>query len=253
MAYWEKEIRSLTGRAIHRYGMIRDGDRILVAVSGGKDSLALLQLLHERRKRVPIDYELIPVHIDMGFGSKRHELLREFFEARGLAYRIEQTQIGKLAHSRQNRENPCFLCSWERRKLMFQTAGHLHCNKIALGHHKDDIIETFLLNIFYSAEISTMLPIQAMFGGKITLIRPLALIEERKIERYAREKNLPFGPSGCPSSESTKRREIKEFIGTLGKRNHRIKGNIFRSLSNIKLDYTLMPFEKSLDTKSTMP
>ncbi len=228
------------GKAIHRYGLIQDGDRVLVGVSGGKDSLTLLHLLHERRKRVPIDYEVIPVHVDIGFGSSRQELLREFFEAMGLSYHLVQTQIGRLAHSVENRENPCFLCSWERRKLIFQTAHRLHCNKIALGHHKDDIIETFLLNILYSAEISTMLPIQAMFKGKMTIIRPLALIEERKIERFAREMNFPLSPSGCPSSGKTKRKEVKELIGALAKVNPKTKGNIFRSLSNVKLDYTFM-------------
>ncbi len=228
------------GKAIHRYGLVQDGDRVLVGVSGGKDSLTLLHLLHERRKRVPIHYELIPVHIDMGFGSGRQELLREFFETRGLSYHIEQTQIGGFAHSLENRENPCFLCSWERRKLIFQTAQRLQCNKIAFGHHKDDIIETFLLNILYSAEISTMLPVQTMFKGEMTIIRPLALVDERKIERFAREMNFPFGPSGCPSSGNTKRKEIKELIQTLEKMNPKTKGNIFRSLSNVKWDYTFM-------------
>ncbi len=244
MAHWEKEIRSLMGKAIHRYGLIQDGDRILVGVSGGKDSLSLLHLLHERRKRVAITYELIPVHIDMGFGSGRQESLREFFETRGLSYHFEETQIGKLAHSRENRENPCFLCSWERRKLIFKTARSLQCNKIAFGHHKDDIIETFLLNLFYSAQISTMLPMQTMFKGEMTIIRPLALIEEKKIARFARKMELPVVPSGCPSSGSTKRKEIKELIATLERKNTKIKGNIFRSLSNVKLDYLYMDVEK---------
>ncbi len=118
------------------------------------------------------------------------------------------------------------------------------CNKVALGHHKDDIIETLLLNIFYSGEISTMLPLQSLFKGKITIIRPLSLVEEKKIERFAREMDLPFGPSGCPSSGKTKRKEVKEIIEALSKKNHRVKGNIFRSLSNIKLDYTLERVEK---------
>ncbi|HSB05157.1 MAG TPA: ATP-binding protein [Thermodesulfobacteriota bacterium] len=240
MAYWKKEIRSLMGKAIHRYGLIEDGDRILVGVSGGKDSLTMLHLLHERKKRVLIDYELIPIHIDLGYDSSRQGPLREFFVARGLSYHIEPTQIGKLAHGPENRENPCFLCSWERRKRIFQMAHRLNCNKIALGHHKDDIIETFLLNIFYSAEISTMLPVQTMFKGKLTIIRPLALIEERKIERFAREMGLPSGPSGCPLSGKTKRKEIKELIQTLEKVNPQTKRNIFRSLSNVKWDYTLM-------------
>jgi len=243
MAYWEDEIRSLTGKAIHRYGMIEDGDRILVGVSGGKDSLTLLTLLYERRKRVDIRYDLIPVHIGLGFGSRGEKLLEDFFKERNLPYHIEQTQIGKRAHSAENRENPCFLCSWERRKHLFHLAHRVGCNKIALGHHKDDIIETFLLNVFYSAEISTMLPIQTLFKGKMTLIRPLALIEEKKIERFAREKGLPVVSSGCPSSGKTKRKEIKELIDHLGKENRKVKGNIFRSLSNVKLDYTFMKWK----------
>jgi tRNA 2-thiocytidine biosynthesis protein TtcA len=253
MAYWEKEIRSFMGKAIHRYGMIQDGDRILVGVSGGKDSLALLHLLHERKKRVPIDYELIPIYIDLGFSLSRQEPLRDFFEARGLSYHIEQTQIGKLAHSRENRENPCFLCSWERRKLIFKLADRFNCNKIAFGHHKDDIIETFLLNIFYSAQISTMLPVQTIFKGKMAIIRPLALIEEKKIGRFAREMKFPVGHVGCPSSGSTKRKEIKELIAALEEKNRRVKGNIFRSLSNIKLDYTLMSLERNRASSLGIP
>jgi tRNA 2-thiocytidine biosynthesis protein TtcA len=239
MAYWEKEIRSLMGKAIHCYGLIQDGDRIMVGVSGGKDSLTLLHLLHERRKRVQTHYELIPAHVDLGFNSERANILKDYFEAKGLSYHIEFSDIGKRANSSENRENPCFLCSWERRKRLFQLAYRLKCNKVALGHHKDDLIETLLLNIFYSGEISTMVPIQTLFKGKITLIRPLALIEEKKIERFAQEMDLPFGPSGCPSSGRTKRKEVKELIETLGKKNRKVKGNIFRSLSNIKLDYLL--------------
>jgi tRNA 2-thiocytidine biosynthesis protein TtcA len=241
MAYWDKEIRSLMGKTIHRYGLIQEGDRILVGVSGGKDSLTLLHLLHERSKRVPIHYELFPVYIDLGFDSDRAEILKKYFESKGLTYHIEFTDIGRKANSAENRENPCFLCSWERRKRLFHLAQRFKCNKIALGHHKDDIIETLLLNIFYSAEVSTMVPLQSLFKGKITLIRPLALIEEKKIERFAREMKLPFGASGCPSSGKTKRKVVKDLIESLSKKDRRIKGNIFRALSNIKLDYTLTP------------
>ncbi len=239
MACWEKEIRSLVGKAVHRYGLIQDGDRILVGVSGGKDSLSLLHLLKERLKRVPIHYELFTAHIDLGFDTGRAEILRDYFEKEGLTYHIEFTDIGKKANSPENRENPCFLCAWERRKKLFQLANRFKCNKVALGHHKDDIIETLLLNIFYSGEISTMLPLQALFKGKITIIRPLSLLEEKTIAKFARATHLPFGPSGCPSSGKTKRREVKEIIETLSRKNHRVKGNIFRSLSNVKLDYML--------------
>jgi tRNA 2-thiocytidine biosynthesis protein TtcA len=239
MAYWQKEIRSLMGKAIHRYGLIQEGDRILVGVSGGKDSLTLLHLLHERSKRVPIHYELMPVYIDLGFDPGRTGILENFFEMKELPYHIEFTDIGRRANSPENRENPCFLCSWERRKRLFHLAHRFKCNKIALGHHQDDIIETLLLNILYSAEISTMLPLQGLFKGKLTLIRPLALLEEKKIERFAREIRLPFAPSGCPSSGKTKRKVVKDLIETLSKKDRRVKGNIFRALSNIKLDYLL--------------
>ena len=239
MAYWEKEIRSLAGKAIHRYGMIQDGDRILVGVSGGKDSLTLLTLLSERAKRVPIHYELLAVHVDLGFQSGGADMLKEFFEAKKLPYYIETTQIAALATGPDNRENPCFLCSWERRKRIFTLAKRFGYNKVAFGHHMDDIIESILLNIFYSAEISTMLPIQPMFKGKITIIRPLALLEERKIERFAKERGLPYFPCGCPASGRSKRKEVKKLIGGLEKENRRIKGNIFRALSNVKTDYLL--------------
>jgi len=244
MAYWQKEIRSLVGKAIHGYGLIQEGDRILVGVSGGKDSLTLLHLLHERSRRVPVHYELMPAYIDLGFGFGKADILKNFFETKGLAYHIEFTDIGTRANSSENRENPCFLCSWERRKRLFHIAHRFKCNKIALGHHKDDIIETLLLNIFYSAEISTMLPLQTLFKGKITLIRPLALLEEKKIERFARETGLPFGPSGCPSSGKTKRKVVKDLIETVSQRDRRVKGNIFRALSNVKLDYTFLNWKK---------
>ena len=239
MAYWEKEIRSLVGKAIHRYGLIQDGDRILVGVSGGKDSLTLLTLLSERAKRVPIHYELLAVHIDLGFQSSGVDVLKEFFEAKKTAYHIEPTRIAELANGPDNRENPCFLCSWERRKRVFSLAQRFECNKVAFGHHKDDIVETLLLNIFYSAEISTMLPVQPMFNGKITIIRPLALLEERKVERFAKEMGLPYFPCGCPASARSKRKRMKELISGLEKENRVVKGNIFRSLSNIKFDYLL--------------
>lgn len=244
MPYWEKEIRSLVGKAIHRYGMIGEGDRILVGLSGGKDSLSLFHLLHERRARVPIKYELIPVHIDIGFDEEGFVGVTRFVEEKGSTCHVEKTEIGRLAHSSENRENPCFLCSWERRKLLFRLANRFHCNKVALGHHKDDVIETFLMNIFFSAQVSTMLPVQSLFKGKITLIRPLILLEEAQIDRFAREKGLPVFHTRCPSSGKTKRNEVKKVIQTLAGKDRRVKGNIFRALSNVRLEYLYGNMEK---------
>ena len=153
MAHWEDEIRSLTGKAIRRYGMIEDGDRILVGVSGGKDSLTLLTLLHEREETGVRPLRCDPRLYQPGLRLGTGEGAGENFLRSGISRTTSNRRtLGKKAHSAENRENPCFLCSWERRKRIFHLAHRLNCNKIALGHHKDDIIETFLLNIFYSAE-----------------------------------------------------------------------------------------------------
>jgi tRNA 2-thiocytidine biosynthesis protein TtcA len=244
MAYVEREIRRLMGKAIHHYRLIEDGDCILVAISGGKDSVAMLNLLHERRSRVPIKYDLKVVTIDLGFEGGNIELLGRYIESLGYDFVLKKTQIGPLAQSDFNRENPCFLCARLRRKIFFETAQELGCNKVALGHHKDDIIETFLMNVFYTGEISTMVPYQSLFEGTLALIRPLALIEEDKIRAYIKLRALPEIKDCCPSRGMSRRGEIKRLIGELSKRDKRIKRNIYAALSNIKNEY-LIPIHVS--------
>ena len=129
------------GRALHRYDMISDGDRILVGLSGGKDSLTLMWILSERLSRIPINYELFAVYIDPGFKDGFSESLSEYCRKTGFKLKVEYTDYGILSHSSQNRENPCFLCSRLRRKRLFEIADEIGCNKLALGHNKDDIIE----------------------------------------------------------------------------------------------------------------
>jgi tRNA 2-thiocytidine biosynthesis protein TtcA len=237
MAYLEREVRRLVGKAIHHYRLIEDGDRILVALSGGKDSLVMLNILHERRARVPINYDLKVITIDLGYDGNAFEPLQGYVENLGYDFVLKKTQIGPLAHSDDNRENPCFLCARLRRKVFFETAEELGCNKVALGHNKDDIIETFLLNTFYCGEISTMVPCQVLFGGKLTIIRPLALVEEAKARAYAQLRKFPSVNDGCPTRGTTRRREIKKMLGELDKTDKRIKKNIFAALSNVKGEY----------------
>jgi len=237
-----KELQRLAGKALHQYGMIDPGDRILVALSGGKDSLFLLDFLEERRRRVPIDYTLVTVHLDMGFEDPgQRAALEEYVSKRNLEYHFEVTDYAPLAHSRINRENPCFLCSRLRRRRLFELARDFGCAKIALGHHRDDLIETLLLNILFSGEISTMLPVQTFFNGRFSVIRPLCLTPEDKIRRWALNRNLPLVENPCPSAGRSKRREIKNILARLSRSNDKIKGNIFRALSNIRLDYLLGP------------
>ncbi len=225
--------------ALHRYDMIADGDRILVGLSGGKDSLTLLRILQDRLARIPIRYRLFAVYIDPGFDGGFGSDLEAYGRQIGMDVRVEYTDFGVLAHSEQNRENPCFLCARLRRKRIFEIADELDCNKVALGHHKDDIIETLFLNMCYAGEISTMVPAQPFFKGRFTIIRPLAFVEEKHIRRFAQDQDFPVFTNPCPSAENSKRHEIKTLLAQLYRSNKKIKGNIFRAIGHVKLDYLL--------------
>jgi len=227
------------GKALHRYEMISDGDRIIVGVSGGADSLTLMRMLDERRKRVPINYELFAVYIDPGYEGSFGESLEWYGNKLGYSIRAEYTDYGLLAHSPENRENPCFLCSRLRRKRLFEIADELGCTKLALGHNKDDIIETLFMNICYAGEISTMVPSQSFFQQKFTVIRPLAFADEQLIRKFARDQKFPEFINACPSANTSKRKEVKTFLQQLYRSNKKVKGNIFRAMSNVNLDYLL--------------
>jgi tRNA 2-thiocytidine biosynthesis protein TtcA len=219
--------------------MLQDGDRIVVGLSGGADSLTMMWMLVERLPRIPINFELFPVHIDPGFEGGFSESLKRYSANCGLALRVEHTDYGIIGHSAINRENPCFLCSRLRRKRLFEIANELGCNKLALGHNKDDIIETLFLNICYAGEISTMVPCQTFFKGRFTVIRPLAYVDEDLIRAFAREQLFPEFVNPCPSANHSKRRELKALLKQLYCSNKKIKGNIFRAMSRVKLDYLL--------------
>ncbi len=225
------------GRALAKYGMIDPHDRILVGVSGGKDSMAMLWSLAERQQRSPIPYQLFPVYIDPGFEGGFADGLRDQCLAMGLDLRVEHTDYGLVAHSDVNRENPCFLCARLRRKRLFEIARDLGCRKVALGHNKDDIIETFFMNICYAGEVSTMIPAQPFFEGLFTVIRPLAFVEEDLIRRFIHQQGLAVFHNPCPSADRTRRQEIKDLLHRLYRGNPKVKGNVFRAMHHVKLDY----------------
>jgi tRNA 2-thiocytidine biosynthesis protein TtcA len=237
--YIYKVLNRAVGKAMHRYEMISDKDRIAVGLSGGKDSLALMWILKERQSRIPINYDLFAIYIDLGFEAGFTEQLKTYCAQNGFKLIVEHTDYGIIAHSAENRENPCFLCSRLRRKRLFEIADELGCNKLALGHNKDDIIETLFLNMCYAGEISTMVPSQSFFQGKFTVIRPLAFTDENIISRFAGEKGFPSFVNPCPSAKTSKRQEIKSLLNQLYTSNKKIKGNIFRAMSNVKTDYLL--------------
>ncbi|MFA5084893.1 MAG: ATP-binding protein [Candidatus Omnitrophota bacterium] len=228
-------ISNRIGRAIADYNLIEDKDRILIAVSGGKDSLSLLRLLNERRKWAPVNYKLIAVHVESdykgGCGACKSEL-KKIFKKEGVEHHFEKIKILD-----KKRKVNCFWCSWNRRKALFTLADKFRCNKVALGHHMDDILETLLLNIFYHGEFAAMNPRQELFKGKIVIIRPLCYAEEKHLKRFAIECGFKAQVSTCPNAETSKRRVMKNFIKKLEEDCSYVKTNIFKSVSRVKEEY----------------
>ena len=236
-------LRKRFEEACLRHNMLKEGDRAIVAVSGGADSLTLIKLITGPLLFVPKPDLILAVHVDLGFdGTDGNEarILEEYFKKEGYHYLIEKTNIGKLAHSDFNRKaSPCFLCSRLRRRKLFERAREYRCNKVMLAHNKDDVIETFLLNIFFGREVSTMIPIQSYFKGEFDLIRPLAYVDEYILKKYAREDGLPVVENPCPTANNTKRKYIKDLIRKLDKDHRGVKENIFKSMYHVKSDYLL--------------
>jgi len=228
--------------AINDYGMIQEGDRILVGISGGADSFTLLRLLSGNKIFVSNEISLLAVHLDLGFDPNYktiHYQLKKYLEENHYEHLIERSDIGPLAHSDFNRRNPCFLCSRLRRKRIFEIAHEHGCNKIAYAHHKDDIIETLLINIFFGREISTMKPCQDLFKGTFYIIRPLAYLWEDVIKKYAAKQNFPVFDNKCPTSKTSKRQFVKGLLRDLHREDKQIKENIFKSLKHVKTEYLL--------------
>ncbi len=240
MSYLEKEVNRLVGKAIHQYHLLDDGDRIMVAVSGGADSMLCLWFLRHWLRKAPISYEIIPVHLDMGYENRQWRKLAAYFRRLGFTFHIEETRYGLIAHGPENRgKSPCFICSMNRRKRLFELAEAFQCNKIAMGHNADDLIETFFMNVCYVGEMSTMIPCQEMFQGLITIIRPLALVEKPKIRKMVQRLRLPVIENLCPSEKHSRRSDIRDMLQDLYASNRKIRGNIKRALGNVRRDYLL--------------
>lgn len=232
-----KKINSCIGKAIHDYNLIEDGDKVLVAVSGGKDSLTLLALLNQIRTWAPVKFDLIAGHIRTDFrcsGCAHKDTLKEVFEKMNIKHVFRDIKVLD-----EERKTTCFWCSWMRRKALFCLADENGCNKIALGHHKDDIAETVLMNLLYKGEISAINPRQELFGGKLTIIRPLCYVEEDTIRTFAEESGFPKQLCACPFGAESKRKYVKKLICDAQNDSPaiNIKTNIFKSISRIKKDY----------------
>jgi len=223
------------GKAIVDFNMIKEGDRIAVAVSGGKDSLSLMHVMRHRQKVSPVWFDFTAVHVDFGFDNFDSQVLADYFEKHGFSYKIEKTDFSK----KQNLDDlNCFWCAHNRRKALFQIADREGFSKIAFGHHLDDIAETIVLNQFYRGEIGAMKPKQVLFDGKIALIRPLAYVREREMEYLAKKLSInSVGQLSCGKEEKTHRMRVKKMLKEFEKGNPMVVTNIFRSLQRVQPEY----------------
>ncbi len=229
-----KYISKRVGKAICDYSMIEGGDTILAGISGGKDSLVMLDMLVLRASYAPVRYTIHPVFVESALN--KDEKLREYLENLFKDYSLSYTVLSIDVELKEG-ENNCFWCSWNRRKAIFDLADKLGAKKIALGHHKDDIVETILINMFFVGDFSTMNPRQELFGGKINIIRPLAYCEEKAIAEYAEEKNLMPDLKPCLYKGDSRRKMIKKFLNEMEDIFPHVKTNIYNSMARIKRDY----------------
>ena len=234
--YRVQRIFRWVGKAIDQFQMIAPGDRIAVGVSGG-DSLCLLWILRERLKWIPVSYQIKAVYVDLGFEGTTSSTIEAYLQREGFDYEVIKTDFGIRAHSPENRENPCFLCARERRRTLFDFVGANRCNKLALGHHLEDINATFFLNILYGSSLSTMLPRQELFEGRITIIRPLALVYKEQLQRLADLLALPSVGNPCPSSNRSQRKAVSDFLNHFYSQDRRIRYNVFQAMRNINSAY----------------
>lgn len=226
---------SLTRSCIDDYGMIDPGDKIAVGVSGGKDSLALLVLLAEMRRFYPSPYEVHAITLDLGYDEMDFSPIKALCEKINVPYTIKETNIKHVVFDIKKDPNPCSLCAKMRRGALHGKAQELGCNKVALGHHFDDAIETFMLSLIYEGRISSFRPVTYLSRADITVIRPMLYIHERTITNFSRKQELPIVHNPCKADKNTKREDVKQLLYELEGRYPDLKKHIFGGLQRSPL------------------
>ncbi|PSB91621.1 tRNA 2-thiocytidine biosynthesis protein TtcA [Candidatus Pandoraea novymonadis] len=231
----EKRLCRLVGQATGDYRMLEAGDRLMVCMSGGKDSYAMLDILMKLRERAPIDFEIVAVNLDQKQPGFPNYILPDYLRSLGISFHIEyQDTYSIVKRLVPEGKTTCSLCSRLRRGILYRIAGELRATKIALGHHRDDIVETFFLNLFYGGKLKGMPPKLRSDDGKNILIRPLAYVKESDLERYAVYKQFPIIPCNlCGSESNSKRAQVKMLIDEWEKQYPGRIESIFRALGNV--------------------
>jgi tRNA 2-thiocytidine biosynthesis protein TtcA len=224
LAYWlQKDL----DKAIRDFDMIQDGDRIAVAISGGKDSLSMLRLLDVRRRTSPEKYSLVAVHVlgdSLGPRETENRVLVDWLETNGYEYAVKAMMLADGEVLPMN----CQRCAWNRRRTLFEIAHQYDCNKVALGHHADDLAQTTLLNLITSGKVETMAPKANYFDGTLFIIRPMCYLAEKTIRRFASASSFPPPPPDCPRSNNSRRQQTEELIRQAEKWCRNIRTNLLR-------------------------
>ena len=232
----QKHLLSYVRRAVDDYHMIEEGDKIAIGVSGGKDSLTLLAALAGLRAFYPQKFELTAVTEDMGFPGSDFSGIASFCETLGIPYHVAPTDIAKIIFDIRKEPNPCSLCAKMRRGALHATAKALGCNKVALGHHFDDAVETFMLNLFFEGRIGCFSPVTYLSRADLTLIRPLLYLPEKAVISYAAAAKLPVTKSLCPADGNTQRESMKLLLRELDRQNKGLKYRIFGAMQRGEID-----------------
>ena len=237
----ERRLAHEMGRCIADFQLIEDGDRIMVAVSGGKDSYALLELLERARKRAPIRFDIVAVHLDQGQPGYDGTPLEGWLSARGYPYRILRKDTYSLVTRTIPESNTyCSMCSRLRRGILYNAAEELGCTKIALGHHRDDAIETLMLNLMFNGSLSAMPAKLASDDGRNTVIRPLLYCAERDIAAYAAHQEFPILPCNlCSSQDNLWRQQVKHMLDNLEKQVPQLRQSMLAALKNVHTSHLL--------------
>ena len=231
-----RRLLSYVRRAVDDYEMINEGDRICVGISGGKDSLALLAGLANLRYFYPKKFELVALTVDMGFDGVDFSEIEALCRELNVPYHVKKTEIAQIIFDIRKEKNPCSLCAKMRRGVLHSTAKELGCNKIAFGHHFDDVVETFMLNLFHEGRIGCFQPVTYLSRADITLIRPLVYMPEKDVRYFANRENLPVVKSPCPADGHTEREETKKLLDTLERQHKGLRHRIFGAIQRGEVD-----------------